>query len=551
VRRFVVVSVLLLAPSSIRAAPLGPADRASAETAISALGADPFAEEPLRALERIYLRGPGLPALIAECNRRVSGEPTSFAWRVVLGRVEIEHGPHANGLHALEQAIDLRQDSAAARRLGRMLDDLGDHQGALRAYRAGLADASVGEKRALLLRIGTIILNTGKIAEAQATWAEANRLEPRDPSLRRQMAEALAAHGAFREAIAELVAMEPLLEREPLVLVAVLRREADFARRAGDLAHARAALVRAYLVAAHHGQSALRAELTLDLLRSYGQRTASAAARSRELSELVLIAERAAREDPRATALVGDALASRGEHDKAVATFRRALAAQPDDAYVLRRLAALSTGDERIQALVSLFGVERSDATLGLDLVTALLDAGRTDEGLRYARTFRDRMNDNPTVLAELGALLTKKRQPTEAVAVDERVLALDPDQPDAAIAYGDALRTVGRKDDATKAYFRLVGRDASTVSYHRLIEVLTARKLIPEVKRAYQDALARSPDDHPLRRDYARWLTSNGAPDESIVEWKKLQDRASDAFLRELATREINRLERKKLLDR
>src|SRR6185295_5753955 len=107
--------------------------------------------------------------------------------------------------------------------------------------------------------------------------------------LRRQIAEALASRGAFRDAITELKEIEALLEKkkDPLALTTVLRREADLARRVGDTKLVYDALLHAYLLATHARQHALRAELTADLFRAYkADKSSSQAARTHGLEEL-------------------------------------------------------------------------------------------------------------------------------------------------------------------------------------------------------------------------------------------------------------------------
>src|SRR5262249_22024203 len=157
----------------------------------------------------------------------------------------------------------------------------------------------------------------------------------------------------------------------------------------------------------------------------------------KELRELVARTEV---KQPGAASLMGDVLSAMGDNAGATEAYQRALKIVPSDPYVLRRLASLQTGEPRIQALSALFEVERSDAALGLDLVTTLVAAKQTDSALAKARLVRERFWNNPLVLMELIRVLSKNGQHTEALSVCERVLTLDPRQPDAIIAYGDEL---------------------------------------------------------------------------------------------------------------
>src|SRR5262249_15122866 len=145
--------------------------------------------------------------------------------------------------------------------------DGGDRTDALRAYQAGRVGASPLELRGIQLRLGALYLAQGNIKEARAAWEEAKRLAPADQALRRQIAEALAIHGAWRDDISELQAIEPLVAHDPAAQLAVLRRQADLAHQAGDRPLAERAFLRAYDIAAAHNDLTARSELTAELLR--------------------------------------------------------------------------------------------------------------------------------------------------------------------------------------------------------------------------------------------------------------------------------------------
>jgi tetratricopeptide (TPR) repeat protein len=523
------------------AEPLGPAEKASAETLLSALTADPFAEEPLAALERIYRRGPGLPALARLCREREAAEPRLL---VVLARIELLQGHRAEGLQALQRAAAVEKDPGQLRRLAKLLDDNGARVAAITAYRASLAGAIPIEQRHLQLRLGTLYLADGKVKEAQAAWEEAKRLGPNDAAVRRQIADALAARREWRAALDELRALEPLESGNPSALVALLRRESEIARHSGDRAEAGRQLARAFAAAAAARQPTLEAELARDLLRLYDVRSSK-----QRLELLALLAKREAQE-PSLAALRGEVLAGSGDAAGAAEAMHAALGVHPDDAYLLRRLASLEKGANRVRELRLLFDVQRSDSALGIELLGALLDTQDKPGAAQVAQTLRQRFPDDATALGEAARLLAPAGLHEEALPLWQRVAALTPGDPDALIGCGDELRALGRADEARAAYSQLA-RDGSVVSYRQLVATLEKRKLVADAKRAFGEALAHHPDDEALRRDYARWLAANGAAGESVAEWNKLKQSTKDPFLRELAEHEAKRLEWQQMLER
>jgi tetratricopeptide (TPR) repeat protein len=523
------------------AAPLGPAERASAETLLAALSAAPFADEPLAAIERIYERGPGRAALVQLSRQRAATDPRFL---VVEGRVELSFGMRADGVKSLTKAAATEKDPANLRRLAQLLDDAGARAPAIAAYRGSIAGANAVEARHLQLRLGALYLAENKVKDAQAAWDQAKRLGPNDVALRRQIAEALAARHAWRPALDELHALEPLVGGDRLALVGVLRRESEIARQAGDRAQSGRALLRAFLAAVDAGQPTLEAELARDLLRLYDVRPKKP---SPELLSMVAALEAA---NPAAAAVRGEVLAASGDLAGAQKALHAALAVHPSDPYLLRRLAAIDTGEARIRDLRALFEVQRSDPALGLELEAALLDAKDSAGAKMVAQTLRQRFADDVLSLTDLARLTGKNGLHAEALAAWERVVALTPNDPDALTGWGDELKALGRDDEARAAYLRLA-RDGSTVSYRQLVSTLEKRKLVAEAKRAFAEAVGRHPDDLDLRRDYARWLAQNGAPTEAIAEWKRLRESTKDSFLQEFADREIKRLEWQEMLNR
>jgi len=526
--------------------PLGPAERATAQTMLAALDADPFAANPLAALERVYDGGPGRKALIAELTERASAERRAGARWLVLARVELDGGRRAEAVRALERAATEAHDPAMLRRLAPMLDQLGARPPAIRAYREGAAGATAVERRYLQLRLGVLLLADGKLRDALAAWDEAKRLQPGDAALRRQIADALAARNQLQPALDELRAIEPLLAADPEALTVLERREADLARRAGDRVQAARILLRAFEAASSGRRPTREAEIAADLLRLYDLKPP----RARIPAELSSVIARAEAEQPAVAGLRGELAATASDRAEALRAFRAAKAHRPDDAWVLRRLASLETGTEKLAALHALFELQRTDGTVGLELVDALIEARDSGGATHVAQTMRQRFGDNAALLGEMGKRLQNAGLKEEALAARERAVQIEPESPDAIVAWGDALRAAGRETEGVQAYFRLA-RDGSVVSYRQLIEVLSRRGLVAKVKEAYRAALERAGEDPTLRRDYARWLSANGFVAEAIAEWKKIHDGTDDAFLREFAARELKRLEWQQMLEK
>ena len=529
------LAIILLLGAAAEAAPLSAGDRAIAATSLVALAADPFAEAPFNELTRVYETGPGLAALAVELRRQAAGAPARTDLPVVIGRVELRRGRRADGAKELRIALGKNTPPAIARRLAVLLDGAGDREGAIAAFQAGLQNAPSVEARGVRLRLGALYLGAGKTVEARAVWEEAKRAAPGDLALRRRIAEVLASRGAYREALAEMRAVEPLVAKDPAAQIDVLRRESDFARRAGDTALAGQLLMDAFAVAAQARLVRLEEELSRSVVSHYKHDEHAVSVR--------------AQANPLLAAVLGDLEVAKNARPKAVASYKKALAARADDRYVLRQLAAIESGEDHLRDLRALAQLDPTDVRLAGDLVVALFAAKQDQEALRAIDDVRGRFPDNPDVLYGLAELCTRHHQPTAALALYQRVAQLDPHRPEYQLALADALHALGRSD-AEAAYWKLLGGKPTDADYVRLIQILRERDDAKLIQRAYKETLDKDPSQLLLRRDYATWLERLGARKEALAEWKRVADKAEDGFLRAQAEHEVTELENQQLLN-
>jgi tetratricopeptide (TPR) repeat protein len=529
------LALVALVASAAQAAPLGAGDRAVVATSLASLAADPFAEAPFHELVRVYETGPGLATLAAEVRRQSTAQPARADLAILLGRIELRRGKRADGGRELRRALDRKTPPQVARRLAVLLDGAGDRDGAIAAFQSGLAGAPAIEARGIRLRLGALYLAAGKTAEGRAAWEEAKRSAPGDLALRRRIAEVLASRGAYRDALGELRAVEALVAKDPPAHIDVLRRESDFARRAGDSALAGQLLIDGFQVAAKERQARLEEELSRSVLAYYKH-------------EDHAIAQRA-QADPLLQALLGDALAAHNARAKASTAYHRALSARPDDRYVLRQIAAIETGEEHLRALRTLAQLDPGDVRLAGDLVAAELAAKQDAAALRTVSEIEARFPDNPDVLFGLAALLTRNQKHEAALGLYQRVAKLEPSRSEYALALADGLRAVGRPE-AADAYWKLLGPSPTVDDYRRLIQILLERDEPKLIQRAYQGALDKDPSQLLVRRDYASWLERAGLPKEALPEWKKVAAQATDPFLRAQAAHATTAIENQLLLN-
>lgn len=124
------------------------------------------------------------------------------------------------------------------------------------------------------------------------------------------------------------------------------------------------------------------------------------------------------------------------------------------------------------------------------------------------------------------GVLALQQGRVAEAVALLERAIELDAEQPGFHLNLGNALRGVGRLDDAIAAYRRALDLDGSMAPAHNnLGNALRDRGSLPEAAAAYQRALEVDPRFFAAAANLAHVLAKQ--PDLPRAEALAAHDRA------------------------
>ena len=139
-------------------------------------------------------------------------------------------------------------------------------------------------------------------------------------------------------------------------------------------------------------------------------------------------------------------------------------------------------------------------ATLN-DLVSAELAQGHIDAAIDHARRALAIQPDNPVALQALGNALCGAKRFDEAIAVYHQGLAAQPKSAGICNNLGNALRAAGKPEEAAEAYRRAVGLRPDTAELHaNLGHVLYQLECIDEAVECYRRVIAIDPDDADIR---------------------------------------------------
>lgn len=163
--------------------------------------------------------------------------------------------------------------------------------------------------------------------------------------------------------------------------------------------------------------------------------------------------------------LVEEAVAreARGDREGAIGALRQAQAAVPDNAALARLLAsALRRNGRAAEAADVLSRHDQPDAVFWHEQALALAAAGRLDQALAAEERAIALNPSLPEPHNHHGVLLAGRGRAAEALQAFDRALALDPNGARAWTNRGHALRELGRGDEARQCYERAVALSAS-----------------------------------------------------------------------------------------
>ncbi len=158
----------------------------------------PFSDEVPRLMGRLYADMGRVDEGMAALKRAIDLRPGYWNNHASLGNVAFRAGRYDDATAAFRRFTELRPDSASAhQRLGTAYHAAGDVAAALASYERALAIAPNANAYS---NVGTLHYDERRYKEAIAAYQRAVALAPRDPSLHRNLGDALRREGQVRAA---------------------------------------------------------------------------------------------------------------------------------------------------------------------------------------------------------------------------------------------------------------------------------------------------------------------------------------------------------------
>ena len=158
-----------------------------------------------------------------------------------------------------------------------------------------------------------------------------------------------------------------------------------------------------------------------------------------------------------------------------------------------------------------------------------LLQRGRTDEAIAHFQKVLEIQPENPNVHNNLGFALLQKGRLEEAIAHCQKAVAIEPDNPDAHLTLGGALLQRGRADEAMAHYQEGLRIRPDNVDGHNILGGLLLQKgRVREAITHFQRALELRPN-HQLAENNLAWVLAT-SPEPSLRNGSKAMALAQQA---------------------
>ena len=399
--------------------------------------------------------------------------------------------------------------------------------------------------------LGYLYQQTGRFEDALARYSDARRLKPTDPVIRAYLADVYLRLNRLADARAlfqDLIEVYPAVARAGLGEIAL--RDGRFSEAVQYL---EAALDRAPDAASVHYSlgMAYRGLGRLDQARSHLARRATSRLRP---ADPIVDALATLLRGERAQMILGRRAYEAGQFEEATAAFRKAVEASPSSAEARAglgmALAQMGNAAPAIEQLEAALRLDAENVAARASLGMVLSRSGRAEEAVAHLRLAFDRDPGGREVTRTLIRLLLVFSRPDEAIDVFSRAGSMDAADEDTILALSIVLADRTRYQDAIAlldgAYREFPARVRTATTLARLLAASPDRSLrdgeralalatrVYEVERSatHGESVALALAELGRCREAATWMQ------RSIAEADRAGDAGSVARLRSEAPR-------------
>ena len=500
---------------------------------LGAAMAQPGAEFPIQRLVELYRQRDGnADALVAELERRAAAQGNErYAALLGLAGVQRLEGHPERALESYARAsAEQPKNPAAELALAHLYEQRGDGSNARAHFEQALARTTdAAERESTLRSLRTLALEQRDFVAAGKFQRELEQHAKGSFFVRAELGRELLARGENERAIDELKAVVKAAQGDNRVLAPALRDLGAAEARAGHKKDAIATLEQA--LAASGAAAGVRREVY--------QAIADAYRADERLPELVARLEKRGARDADELRLLASLYEESGHIDKALVTYRQALAREPTDvATRLKVVSLLEAGgqlEEAVREYEALVTAAPRNPEYVFRLVNALLERGDRPRALEELKRLESRAGSDEDTLAALVDFYERVGEKDRSLALLERLAAAGGRDPEHLVELGARYWAAGDKTRAVTTWQRI--KTAVPDRVQGLLaegDVLLDHDLVKDGLEALAEAVKLEPNGTRASKAYALGLeraasTQSSADarriylDEALARWEQL----------------------------
>jgi tetratricopeptide (TPR) repeat protein/HEAT repeat protein len=501
----------------------GPSNAALISRYTAIVLAQPTSPFPLQRLAQLYRERDGnLKGLVAEFEKRASDSgPDQWTAKTVLAAVYLQDGRIEDATKTYDSIIAARpKDPLPRLALAQLARDRNDAATAKHHYEDALPLVSAQDRETTLRSLIAVSLDVKDFEAAKKYHRELLKQSQGSLLLRGELGRELEARGELALAEAEFREVTSAAAGDNRTLAPALRDLGRVLAHQHKNTEALGTLKKA--LAAAGGEAGVRKEIFALIAEVYRS--------DNNLAELITLLEDEHPNDFSRIASLGALYEETGQVDKALSTYRRALASSPRNIdvrlKVIHLLQAQGELEQAIHEYEALIRAAPHNPDYVFELCDALIAHGDRPRALTMLVGLEQRASGDEEMLVRLADFYERIEERQKSIDVLTRLSVMAPGDPSHLVDLGDRFYQQGDKKKAILTWNRIknaVPNRAKALA--TLGEVYLDHDMADEGKEALKEAQQLEPQNIIYKKSYAAALERTAATTGSASAAKDFQD--------------------------
>jgi tetratricopeptide (TPR) repeat protein len=488
--------------------------------------AQPGAVVPVQKLAQLYRDKDGNLANLVKDFEARAAQPGAeqYAATVVLASIYKIDGRADDAIKTYEKAIAQKSnDPVALLALARLLQDRGDVAAARKRYEDALAlQTAPADKEQTLRTLMTLALDAKDFAGAKGFHAQLLKMQPNSLFVRGELGRELYQRAEYDKAEVEFKDLVNAAAGDNRALAPALKDLGKAQAKAHKNQEALATLKRALQTAGQ--EAAVRAEIYETITEIYRA--------DQQLPVLVKQIEDEHPTDFQRLAILGALYEETGEAQKALETYKKALAVNPKHIdlrlKMIRVLQSQGELDKAIAEYEALIRAAPNNPQFVFEQCEALMQRGDRPRAMKLLTELEARGQTDEEVLSRLADFYGRIGENERSLKVLTRLAQVGANDPGHLTDLGDRYFQDGNVQLAVQTWKRILTTVTPRArALAALGEVYLEHEMVPDALASFREAVQLEPNTLAYKKQYASALERQKNYREARVIWQELAEKA------------------------